>query len=462
MEDNKTKNRIDMLHGPLLGKIIMFTIPLAASSILQQLFNSVDVAVVGRFASSQALAAVGSNAPVISLLINLFLGISMGANVIISNHIGQNNHKSIHDSVSTVGLVAIVGGLALMCIGLAVSRPILELMNTPADVLDMAIVYLRIYFLGIPFFLIFNFGAAILRSMGDTRRPLYILVVAGVVNTVLNLVFVIVLHMGVAGVAIATSIANGVSASLIIWLLMHEKYPFRLDIHAMRVEWRELKRMLQIGIPAGLQGMVFSVSNVLLQSAINGYGASAIAGSAAALNFEYYSYFIISAFNGAAISFIGQNYGAGDMQRVRRVFWICMAMGFGGCALLNWMFIWQEDFFLGLFTTDSAVMEFGKTRMHIALATQSIAASYELSGSAMRGMGKSVPPTLITIFGTCMLRIAWVYAVSPHWQGFDHLIVVYPISWIATGIMMLTLYAVHWKKACRKAAMHNMPSNSAV
>ena len=434
------KNEIDMLHGPLFMKMIMFTLPLAASSILQQLFNSVDVAVMGRFASSQALAAVGGNAPVISLLINLFMGVSMGANVIISNHIGQNDRRSIRDAISTVGLVAIVSGLLMMVVGILVARPILTMMDTPADVLDMAVTYLRIFFLGIPFFMIFDFGSAILRSMGDTRRPLYILVAAGIVNTILNLVFVIIFHMGVAGVAIATSIANAVSAALIIYLLLHEKEPYRLRPKKLYIEWKELKRMLQIGVPAGLQGMVFSVSNVLLQASINGYGSDAIAGSAAAVNFEYYCYFIIGAFNGAAISFTGQNYGAGLNHRVKRIFAICLFMGFVGCAALNWFFIWQEDFFLRLFTDSPAVIAFGKTRMHIALAWQSIAAFYEISGSVLRGMGKSIEPTLITVFGTCLLRIVWIYTIMPGWRGFDHLITVYPVSWAITAVMMLGLY----------------------
>ena len=434
------KNEIDMLHGPLFMKMIMFTLPLAASSILQQLFNSVDVAVMGRFASSQALAAVGSNAPVISLLINLFMGVSMGANVIISNHIGQNDRRSIRDAISTVGLVAIVSGLLMMVVGILVARPILTMMDTPADVLDMAVTYLRIFFLGIPFFMIFDFGSAILRSMGDTRRPLYILVAAGIVNTILNLVFVIIFHMGVAGVAIATSIANAVIAALIIYLLLHEKEPYRLRPKKLYIEWKELKRMLQIGVPAGLQGMVFSVSNVLLQASINGYGSDAIAGSAAAVNFEYYCYFIIGAFNGAAISFTGQNYGAGLNHRVKRIFAICLFMGFVGCAALNWFFIWQEDFFLRLFTDSPAVIAFGKTRMHIALAWQSIAAFYEISGSVLRGMGKSIEPTLITVFGTCLLRIVWIYTIMPGWRGFDHLITVYPVSWAITAVMMLGLY----------------------
>lgn len=444
-------NEIDMLHGPLLMKILMFSLPLAASSVLQQLFNSVDVAVVGHFASSQALAAVGSNGPVISLLINLFLGVSMGANVIISNHIGQNDAKSIRDAVNTIGMVSLLSGLVLMCIGVAAAKPILILMGTPSDVLPMAVTYLRIYFLGIPFFLIFDFCSAILRSMGDTRRPLYILVVAGIVNTLLNLFFVITFKMGVAGVAIATGIANGVSALLIIRLLQKEKEPYQLRIKEMSIKWTELKRMLMIGVPAGMQGMVFSFSNVLLQTSINGHGAAAIAGSAAALNFEYYCYFVISAFNGAAISFIGQNYGAGNKERVKRIFWICMSLSVVCCCALNELFVWKHHFFLSLFSNDPTVQSFGYTRMSIVLAWQFIASSYEISASALRGMGKSMLPTLLTVFGTCLLRIIWVYAVCPIWHSFDTIMLVYPISWVVTGIMVCTaFYITAKKKLCAK------------
>lgn len=455
-----SSNEIDMLHGPLLMKIIIFAMPLAASSMLQQLFNSVDVAVVGHFASSQALAAVGSNGPVISLLINLFMGISMGANVIISNHIGQKDGKSIQDAVGTVGIVSLICGAALLIIGVAVARPILTLMGTPPDVLPMAVTYLRIFFLGIPFFMVFDFGAAILRSKGDTRRPLYILIVSGIVNTILNLVFVIYFHLGVAGVAIATDIANGVSAVLIIRLLLREKEPYTLHPRQMHIKWRELKRMLQIGLPAGMQGFIFSISNVLLQSAINSHGADAIAGSAAALNFEYYCYFIMVAFNGAAISFIGQNYGAGKIDRVKRIYWTCMLLGVALSALANFIFVWQHTAFLHLFSSDPNVCQYGATRMHIVLATQFIACSYEISGSALRGMGKSMLPTILTVFGTCLLRVAWVYTVCPIWTSFGTIMLVYPISWVATGIMVCTAYATTIRKISRREHLQAAPMSA--
>lgn len=440
------KNEIDMLHGPLLAKIIIFAMPLAASSILQQLFNSVDVAVVGRFDSSYALAAVGSNGPVISLLINLFLGISMGANVVISNHIGQKDNNLTKYAIRTTAATALFSGLALAVIGVLAARPILTIMGTPTEVLDMAVRYLRIYFIGTPFLLIYNFGSAILRSKGDTSRPLYILVIAGIINTVLNLILVIVFHMGVAGVAIATDIANVFSAASIIFLLIREEEPYRLNLRSIGINKNELKSMLMIGVPAGLQGMVFSFSNVLLQTTINSHGADAVAGSAAAVNFEYYCYFIISAFNGAAITFIAQNYGAGNYNRVKRIYWLCLGLSTLLSAASAQLFIWQKTFFISLFTTDASVAEYAYTRMLIVLLWQFIACSYEISASAMRGMGKSMLPTLLTIVGTCLLRVVWVFAVCPVWTSYQTIMIVYPITWITTGIMVFTAFHITARK----------------
>lgn len=440
------KNEIDMLHGPLLAKIIIFAMPLAASSILQQLFNSVDVAVVGRFDSSYALAAVGSNGPVISLLINLFLGISMGANVVISNHIGQKDNNLTKYAIRTTAATALFSGLALAVIGVLAARPILTIMGTPTEVLDMAVRYLRIYFIGTPFLLIYNFGSAILRSKGDTSRPLYILIVAGIINTVLNLILVIVFHMGVAGVAIATDIANVFSAASIIFLLIREEEPYRLNLRSIGINKNELKSMLMIGVPAGLQGMVFSFSNVLLQTTINSHGADAVAGSAAAVNFEYYCYFIISAFNGAAITFIAQNYGAGNYNRVKRIYWLCLGLSTLLSAASAQLFIWQKNFFVSLFTTDASVAEYAYTRMLIVLSWQFIACSYEISASAMRGMGKSMLPTLLTIVGTCLLRVVWVFAVCPVWTSYQTIMIVYPITWITTGIMVFTAFHITARK----------------
>lgn len=246
--------------------------------------------------------------------------------------------------------------------------------------------------------------------------------------------------------AVATGIANAVSATLIIRLLRKEKEPFRLHFDKMKIHGVELSRMLRIGVPAGVQGMIFSISNVVVQSSINSYGADAIAGSSAALNFEYYCYFIIQGFNGAAISFIAQNYGAGRMDRVHRVFWICMGSSLAFCAAFNWLFAWQDDFFLGFFSDVPMVHHFGAIRMHIVLACQFIASSYEIAGSSLRGMGKSLTPAVLTVFGTCLLRIVWVYGVSPVWRGYDVLMMVYPVSWVVTGLLVLTAYWLFIRK----------------
>lgn len=429
-----------MLNGPLLGKILKFALPFAASSVLQQLFNSIDVAVVGRFASSEALAAVGSNTPVISLLINLFVGISIGANVIISNHIGQRDEDSIRNAVNTTNILAIISGIVLLVVGVLVARPILTAMGTPGNVIDLAVLYLRIYFLGIPFLMIYNFGSAILRSKGDTKRPLYCLVVAGIINTALNLFFVINLKMGVAGVAIATDIASAVSAAMIIFLLRKEEEPFKLQLKQLSTTRIELNKILKIGIPAGFQGMVFSFANVFVQSAINGYGSNAIAGSSAAQNFEYYCYFMIVGFNAAATTFIGQNYAAGNYKRCKKIFWICMVLGVLSCGILNQVFFLNGNFFLSIFSTDPEVLKYGLIRITIVLATQALAGSYEISGSAMRGMGHSALPAILTVFGSCLLRLAWIYLLCPVHPGFDFLMTAYPISWILTGIMVCTAY----------------------
>lgn len=432
-------------------KILAFALPLAASSILQQLFNSVDVAVVGKFASSEALAAVGSNAPVINLLINLFVGISMGANAIISNHIGQNDKDKIRKAVSTSAVVALFSGIFLMVLGALVADPVHRMIDTPTEVMNMAVSYLRIYFLGMPFIMIFNFGSAILRSVGDTKRPLYILIGAGILNTVLNLLFVIVFHMGVEGVAIATGISNLFSAVMVVWILLREEEPYRLHMDDMRIQREELSHMLEIGIPAGLQGVVFSISNVVIQASINSFGFNAVAGSAAALNFEQYCYYVVAAFNGAAISFVGQNYGAGKMDRVRRIFLICLGAGALFCAALNIIFTEWSDFFLGLFTDSDVVKEFGTIRMRTVLLFQGLVCLYEIPGSALRGMGRSMLPTLLTVFGTCVLRIAWVYTVCPVWEGFHALMFVYPVSWTITGILVMTAYLVIFHKISQKS-----------
>lgn len=432
--------RIDMLEGSLLKKIILFSLPLVASGILQQSFNAIDIVVVGRFCSHQALAAVGSNGAIINILINLFIGVSIGANVVIANYIGRKNDDGIRKSISTVGAIALVSGLFLMVIGMTLSRPILELMGTPGDVIDLATIYLRLFFMGMPFMMIYNFGAAVLRSMGDTRRPFFSLVIAGIVNTLLNLLLVIKFGLSVEGVAIATVAANIINAAFITYWLIKESDPFKLKIKNIRLYRHQTIKMLQIGVPAGLQGMVFSIANIFIQAAINGYGSNAIAGSAAALNYELYCYFIMVAFCQAAVAFISQNYGAGKYDRCRKAFRMCMILSVVSVGLANVLIVWQDEFFLGLFSSDKMVIEYGAIRLHYVLLFQFIASSYEISGSALRGLGHSMTPTVLTIFGTCVLRLVWIYTVCASGDNFVLLMLIYPITWVVTGIAVYVAY----------------------
>lgn len=433
-------NQIDMLNGGILRKIIVFALPLIASGVLQQSFNSVDVAVVGKYASHQALAAVGSNGMVISIMINLFVGISVGANVIIANYIGQNNKTGIKNAIQTVALVALISGIALLFIGSILARPILEFMDTPDDVIDLATLYLRIYFLGMPFMMIFNFGSAILRSFGDTKSPFYALIAAGIVNIGLNLLLVIGFGMTVDGVAIATVISNIISSGIILRLLLKKNTPYHIDIKKLGITTPELSKMMKIGIPAGLQGMVFSFANIFIQGAINSFGSDAIAGSAAALNYEYYCYFIINAIGQAAVAFISQNYGAGKIDRCRKVYRYCMILSIIGCGIPNLLIAWQNHFFLSFFTNSETVIAYGTIRLHYVLLLQFIASSYEISSAAMRGYGYSMTPTILTIFGTCVLRLAWIYFALPFDRTLEMLYTVYPLSWLLTGIMVLAAY----------------------
>lgn len=437
----ETKNAgIDMLNGSLLDKIIMFALPLAASSVLQQLFNSIDMAVVGRFAGKEALAAVGSNSSVISLVVTLFVGVSVGANYVIANHIGRKDWQGIKDAVATTAGVSIVSGILLLFLGIGLARPILEMIDTPSDVIDLSTLYLQLYFAGIPFIMIFNFGSAILRGMGDTKRPLYCLLVSGLINAILNVILVVKFDMGVAGVGIATLVANAINAAIVIYILKHERNPYRLEFDKIDFHKKELKTMLQIGIPAGIQGMVFAIANVTIQSSINSFGSSAMSGSAAALNYEHFCYFIIAAFSSAAVTFMGQNIAAGNKERCRRIFihtmWLCVMC----CGLFNAFFTWQEPFFIGIFNSEPEVHEFAYIRMEMVLLPQFIASSYEVASGALRGLGYSSLPAVLTVVGTCVLRLCWVHFVIPSHHVFQWLMVVYPISWVVTGLMVLIAY----------------------
>lgn len=441
-----------MLHGPILKKMILFALPLAASSILQMLFNMADTAVVGRFAGSRAMAAVGGNGPLINLLVSLFIGLSVGVNVVVARFIGQKNSGKIHSAVHTTVLLALICGVILMAAGLLLAKPLLEITGVPESIMGLAELYLRIYFLGTPFTVLYNFCASILRSKGDSKRPLYILMLTGCINVALNLVFVILFHLSVAGVAIATMIANMISSLLVIFILTREKEPFRLRRKDLLLDRSIVRDIVRIGVPAGLQGMVFSFSNTVIQSGINSLGPDVIAGSAAALNFEGIGYFGINAFSQAGTTFTGQNFGAGDVVRCRKVFTRALVCGMLCCLALNMICILFQDPLLGLFTTETAVIRVGKVRMMRVLAFQWLAATYEVSGSILRGMGYSMVPTILTVFGTCVIRIIWVFTVFQSWHTFAGLVAVYPVSWALTGFMVMGAYFLIRRKVFAKMA----------
>lgn len=443
-----SRKKMDMLSGSIADKILFFALPLAASSILQQLFNSADVAVVGHFASepAAATAAVGCNGPVINLIINLFVGVSVGANVVVSAFIGARNTEKVGKAVHTAMTVAAASGIFLLFLCLAVAEPILTAMNTPEAVLPYAVEYLRIYALGMPFIMLYNFGAAILRSVGDTKRPLYCLVLSGIINCLLNLFFVIVLHLDVAGVAIATVLSNVVSSVMVIIFLIRERSEIRLDIRRLGISKGELKRILSIGLPAGLQSMVFSLSNVIIQSVLNGFGTSAVAGSAVALNFDNFSYFVVSAFTQATVTFTSQNFGAGNYGRCRRIFRISMMLSLLFSALLSWTFLLGRGIFTPLFSSEPEVLEYAEQRMMIILSLYFLVSTYEISGAALRGLGHSLLPALLTVFGTCVFRLFWAYTICRIYHRFDVLMSVYPISWMITGTAVLIAYAIVRKK----------------
>lgn len=426
-----------MTKGPLLGKMLLFALPLAASSVLQLLFNMADVIVVGRFAGSTALAAVGGTTQVINLMVNLFIGLSVGANVVLATLIGQKQDHKLPEMVHTAMGIALVSGVGLLAAGQLLARPVLVLISTPPEVLELAVLYLHIYFLGMPFIMGYNFGAAILRSRGDTRRPLYFLVLSGVLNVLLNLLLVIVFQLSVAGVAIATVLSNLVSFSLIITCLIHEDGPLRLEVRQIRIHPAAARRILSIGIPAGLQSVVFSLANVCIQSGVNSFGAACVAGSSAANNFESLTYTTVNAFGQAAVTFTGQNYGAREYGRCRRVALLAWLASLTVSLTMNSTFYLLRAALLQIYTIDPAVIAYGIQRMSCALRFQFLMTPYEILAGSLRGMGHSSLPAALTVLGTCVLRLVWVYTVFAHWHEFAVLMLAYPVSWVLTSALVL-------------------------
>ena len=440
MATDALKTNMDMLNGPLGRKILRFAVPLAATSILQQLFNAADIAVVGQFAGDKALAAVGANTFVINMLINLFVGISVGVNVVVANSIGAQSYRAITRSVHTSVIVSFISGILLSFIGVFFARPILSAISTPADVLDLAVRYLQVYFAGIPFVMLYNFVAAILRGKGDTKRPLYVLLATGAINVLLNVLFVAGFGMSVTGVALATVIANALSAGTLFYFLLHEVGPFKLEFWKLKITPVFLGRIMRVGLPAGLQGVVFSFSNVCLQSAINSLGSATVAASAAALTYEFIVYYWLNSFSHACVTFVGQNYGAKNLERCRRAVRWTILLATTSTFALSMLCCYFAKPLLSLYTSDPEIIATGSIRMYVVVGVLFINVFLDVFSGALRGMGQSLAPALTCVVGVCGIRILWVIFVFPMYQNFTSLMVVYPISWVATIMVLAGIY----------------------
>lgn len=447
--NNSDKRAVNMLEGGIFKKLCLIAIPIALSSILQQLFNASDTAVVGNFSSSEAMAAVGSNAPVINVIVTFFTGLSVGSNVMLASFIGAGKKDKVNDALHTSFSVALISGFIMLFIGQLIARPVLTLLGTPSNVIGMAVAYLRIYFLGMPFLMIYDFGSAVLRSIGDTRRPLVFLTISGILNVFLNLFFVIVLHRNADGVAIATTISNGVSAFLIFRTLTHDTGMLHLDLRKLSLKPEYLKRIFWIGGPAGLQGMIFSLSNVVIQAAINSFGSPCVAGNAAALNFEYICYFIVNGFSQAVMTFISQNFAAGNYKRCRRTTRTAMFCAVCFTAVVSISFWLLRAPLVSLFTHDPKVVHFAFIRMTFITLLEPMTSLYEIPGASLRGIGHSLTPAILTLFGSCILRIIYISANLHHFARFEQVAVIYPITWVITGTAVIILYFIVTRKEYR-------------
>lgn len=442
----KKSFEIDMCTGALLPKILLFTLPLILSGILQLLFNAADVIVVGRFAGNEALAAVGSTGALTNLLVNLFMGLSVGVNVLVSRYYGGKKEDDVSRTVHTSILVSVTGGIFLAVLGFIVARPMLRLMDTPDDVINLSVLYMRIYFMGMPAMLLYNFGSAVLRAIGDTRRPLYYLIIAGVINVGLNLFFVIEFHMGVAGVALATVISQCVSAGLIIRCLMMSEGCFKLSFSKLHMDWDKFGRIVRIGLPAGVQGSLFSISNVLIQSSVNSFGSLAMAGNTAGSNIEGFVYTSMNAVHQAAVSFTGQNLGGKKFDRINKILIECLIivtiigliMGNGAVLLGHQL--------LELYSPDQEVIAYGIKRMSIICTTYCLCGIMDVMVGSIRGLGYAVMPMIVSLMGACVFRIIWIYSIFAWNRNLETLYISYPVSWSLTALVHVICFIIVRKK----------------
>ena len=438
--------RMDMTEGPLTTKIIKFTIPVMLTGILQLLFNTADVIVVGRFTGKTALAAVGSTGSLINLLVSLFMGLSIGTNVLVARYQGAKDDKAVSETVHTSIALGIVGGLILLIIGVVATRPLLEMMATPEDVIDQSTLYMRILFFGMPLNLILNFGAAILRAIGDTKRPLYYLTIAGVINLFLNIFLVTVFSLGVAGVAIATVISEGVSCGLILLCLKHETGAIRLYFNRIKINPSKCIDIMKIGLPAGLQGCIFSISNVLIQSSVNSFGSTVMAGNTAASNIEGFVYVSMNSLHQTCISFTSQNFGAGKFKRIKKVLINCLIIvAITGLVLGNSAYFFGK-FLLSAYNNEAEVISYGLIRLSIISTMYFLCGLMDVMVGAMRGIGYSILPMIVSLVGACGLRIVWIYTVFVKFRTLNILFISYPVTWTITFLSHLVCYYIVTRK----------------
>lgn len=438
--------QMDMCSGSVLKKMLLFSLPLMASGMLQLLFNAADVIVVGRFAGDNSMGAVGSTSSLINLFTNLFVGLSVGVNVIVARAHGAESHSGIHDAVHTSILLSGICGVVLTIAGFIFAPQMLELMNATEAQLPLAVTYLRIYFLGMPAMMVYNFGSAILRAVGDTKRPLYFLTAAGIINVGLNLLFVIVLKMDVAGVALATVISQFISAGLIVFCLIRDDTSIHLDIKQLKINGHVLGTIVRIGLPAGLQGMIFSLSNVVIQSSVNLFGDTVVSGNSSALSIEGFIYMAMNTFHQAAISFTGQNSGAGKYNRIPKILF-CSLM----CVTITGLIVgWSAYIFgkplLGIYSKTPEVIEAGISRLSIIATTYAICGAMDVMVGMLRGLGYSIMPMIVSLLGACGLRILWIATVFqiPEYHTINTVYLSYPVSWGITLATHLVCYVVVW------------------
>lgn len=453
LESKKTKNySMDLCEGSIVKKLFQFVLPLIASGILQLFFNAADVIVVGKFAGDHSLAAVGSNTSIINLLVNVFMGLSVGANVLVARFFAGKQENELRKTVHTAITVSVISGVFLAIIGVVAARQLLTWMQSPAEVIDLATLYLRIYFLGMPVNLAYNFGAAILRGIGDTKRPLYYLMIAGVINVVLNMIFVIVFHMDVAGVALATIVSQAVSAVLVLKCLMKEEGAVRLEKQYLGIDKQILGKIIQIGLPAGIQGSLFSLSNVVIQSSVNSFGATIVAGNSAAQNVEGFVYIAMNAFSQASVAFVSQNMGAGKYERINKIVITTMLSVFViGLVLGNALYIFGEPV-LGLYSDNAQVIGAGLKRLSIICTTYAICGLMDCIVGVLRGFGYSVMPMLVSLLGACGFRMAWIFVLFQieRFHTIETVYYAYPISWTLTVTVHMICFFVVRKRLKRR------------